>query len=524
MTSICVLADLLDRQRIEPGAPALSDGTDALSYGEFADAVATVADLLVQLQVQPGDRVGVHQLKSVWSFVAVHAVLRAGAVMVPIDPLAPVEHAVAVIADARIEVLLTDTRQSTFDALVGADAGLRAAVVRRDLTADDVAIMPWPSLAASAPSTDPVLRQPDDDAYIIYTSGSTGQPKGIVHTHRSALAYARIAAAEYGLRADDRLVNIASLHFDQSTFELYAAPLVGAAVTVAPDAVMRFPASLSELVANERATVWYSVPYVLRQLVTRGALDDRDLTSLRWILYGGESYPVDELADLMAALPDATVSNVYGPAEVNQCTRFDIAEMPAAGGVVPIGAAWPETEVVVVDESGESAEQGPGELWVATSTMMDRYWNRPDLTAAAVVDRSFDDARATRWYRTGDLVDTDPDGALVFLGRADNQVKIRGQRVELEAIDQTVRELHEVHEVSMVVDVDEAGERGLVAVVELEPGSELTLRHVQRAVAASHQRVAVPVAVVIVASLQRTGTGKVDRNAALRESRAAREG
>ena len=103
----------------------------------------------------------------------------------------------------------------------------------------------------------------DDPAYIIYTSGSTGRPKGIVHTHRSALAYAAAAAAEYDLVADDRMVNIAPLHFDQSTFELYSAPLVGAAVLVVPDPVLRFPASVAAMVEAERATVWYSVPHLL---------------------------------------------------------------------------------------------------------------------------------------------------------------------------------------------------------------------------------------------------------------------
>lgn len=517
-----MLTDLLDRDDLDLHARALSDGIDLLTYGEFIDAVANLAGVLVELGVRADDRVGVHMHKSVWSFVAVHAVLRAGCVMVPIDPFAPVENASAVIVDAGVEVLLTDARPAPFAAITAA-TGVRAAVVRSDLTSNDVNVIAW-TQRATTPLVTPVKRQPDDDAYIIYTSGSTGQPKGIVHKHRSALAYARIAAADYGLRPDDRLANIAALHFDQSTFELYAAPLVGAAVTVVPDAVMRFPASLSELAAAERVTVWYSVPYVLRQLVTRGALGERDLTSLRWILYGGESYPVEELADLMSALPAATVSNVYGPAEVNQCTRFDIVELPESGAAVPIGGAWPETELMVVDDAGHPAERGTGELWVATPTMMDRYWNRPDLTEASVIERAFPGSDATRWYRTGDLVATNVDGALVFLGRVDNQVKIRGQRVELEAVDLTIRMLPEVHEVAVVVASDAAGEHGLVAVVQLEPNAELTLRQVQRSVSATHPRVALPTALVSVPALRRTATGKVDRNAALKQSQDAGHG
>ncbi len=154
----------------------------------------------------------------------------------------------------------------------------------------------------AAPGAPLVEVDPGDPAYIIYTSGSTGRPKGIVHSHRSALAYATRGSDAYDLTAADRLANIAPLHFDQSTFELYAAPLVGAAVIIVPEPVLRFPASLSELIEEQRVTVWYSVPYLLDQLSTRGALDQRDLTSLRWVLFGGEVYPPGALARLMRQL------------------------------------------------------------------------------------------------------------------------------------------------------------------------------------------------------------------------------
>lgn len=517
-----VLTDLLDlnRETLVSNGPALSDGTDALDYAGFVDAAAGVAGALQRLGVQSGDRVGVHLHKTIHSFVAVHGALRAGAVMVPLDPFAPVEQLAAVITDADVAVLITDARAATFDQLVSL-TGLTGAVVRSSAASDVIDVIRWdelPDIDRAPPL--PVL--PDDPAYIIYTSGSTGQPKGIVHTHRSALAYVRIAAAAYELRSDDRLANIAGLHFDQSTFELYVAPYVGCAVTVVPDAVLRFPASLSELVERERVTVWYSVPYVLRQLVSRGAIETRDLTSIRWILYGGESYPADELAGLMRALPGAKISNVYGPAEVNQCTRFDVNVPPVGDAPVPIGGAWAETELLVVDALDRPIVDGVGELLVATSTMMDRYWKRPDLTSAAIVERTFTGSFASRWYRTGDLVEADSRGDLVFLGRVDNQVKIRGQRVELEAIDLTIRQLESVAEVAAVVDTDESGERGVIAVVELQPDAELTLRELQRAVAERHPRVGVPVELVVVEALARTGTSKVDRNAALVQARASR--
>ncbi len=284
MRAVRTLPALLDPATLPvgPAAPALSDGSDRLTYGEYALQAGRLAGALAALDVRPGDRVGVHLRKSVHSFVAVHGVLRAGAVVVPVDPLAPVDSAVSVLGDAGATAVVTDGRASTLGAMADR-AGIGAAVVRATAevpTVDGVASIPWSALdeIEEAPLPNP---SPDDDAYIIYTSGSTGRPKGIVHSHRSALAYVRLAASAYGLHSDDRLANIAGLHFDQSTFELYVAPFVGAAVTVVPDPVLRFPASVSELVERERVTVWYSVPYVLRQLVTRGALEARDLSSIR---------------------------------------------------------------------------------------------------------------------------------------------------------------------------------------------------------------------------------------------------
>lgn len=361
----------------------------------------------------------------------------------------------------------------------------------------------------------------DDPAYVIPTSGSTGRPKAIVHTHRSALAYARAAADTYDLSSRDRLANIASLHFDQSTFELYAAPLVGASAIVVPDVVLRFPASLAELIERERATVWYSVPYVLRQLARRGALAGRRL-ALRWILFGGEPYPPEELAELMALVPDARVSNVYGPAEVNQCTFHHLEAPPAPDRPVPIGRPWAAATTVVVDPerwAGEGpidppavvGEGGSGELLVSTATMMRGYWGRPDLTAAAIVEAAVAGGRPSRWYRTGDVVSIE-NGELVFVGRVDHQVKLRGQRVELEAVEAALAELPGVRDAA--VAVDRSGEEPvLVGLVVVDPATD------ERAVRSALRRrlpaAAVPTRLAVTDTVPRSSNGKIDRAAVL---------
>ena len=480
------LADLLERPAsTRADADAIFDGMTRLTWGEYRDAAAGLAGALVAAGVAPGDRVGVHIPKSTDAFVAVHAVVRAGATMVPIDPFAPAAYVAAIVDDARPAAIVTTADGAKLDAVT--DGG-RIAAIRPEARhhSDD-----RPSIAVT------------DPAYIIYTSGSTGRPKGIVHTHASALAYARRAVATYELTADDRLANIAPLHFDQSTFELYAAPLAAATTIVVPDAVLRFPASVGRLVSDERVTVWYSVPFAIAQLVERGAPAELDLTSIRWVLFGGESFPLADLNAAMDRLPDARFSNVYGPAEVNQCSFHHLDVAPAAEPV-PIGRAWDGVDIALVDSDGADVPDGEvGEMFVAGPTMMDRYWNQPDLTAAAIVER---DGR--RWYRTGDLGRRRHDGTLEFLGRRDHQVKLRGHRVELEAVELAVLDHPAVTACAAVVDGDR-----LVAVVEPAPDLD-TARDILASVRDHLPRYAVPASIVGIDRMPRTGTGKVDRRAA----------
>ena len=354
---------------------------------------------------------------------------------------------------------------------------------------------------------------PDAPAYIIYTSGSTGQPKGIVQTHASALAYASAAAAEYELRADDCFANIAPLHFDQSTFELYAAPLVGGRVLVVPDPVLRFPASVTELVERERVTIWYSVPYLLEQLTIRGALPDRDLSSLRWVLFGGESYPHLALAELMHLLPNASFSNVYGPAEVNQCTAYEVGSPPV--GPVPIGTAWSAARIRLAepdDLERDVQPGGTGVVVVSSPTMMQGYWNRPEQTEATMLT---DDA-GVRWYVTGDLGRADEHGVVTFLGRVDHQVKVRGYRIELEAIDAALREAPGVAAATVVVERPAEGDDRLIALVELSETDrpDDIVAGITEALRRRLPRYAVPSEIRATPALPRTSSGKVDRIAA----------
>ncbi len=499
------LTTLLDTACDASPASEAVVGLEARSdWAGWLRASAAVADRLVDAGIAPGDRVAVACLKDLQSYVAVHAVLRAGAIVVPIDPLAPAAVVHDVMRDAEVGAILGDAR--TLDAIDpwGVDGLPLRAVLRRGEGVPTDRSDDWDEVIASASTaSSPVDVGPDDPAYIIYTSGSTGRPKGIVHTHGSALAYAERAVDTYRLTPADRVAGIPPLHFDQSTFELYAAPLARSAVVAVSEAQVRFPATLTERSADEKITVWYSVPSLFRQVVERGGLADRDMSSLRHILYGGEPFPGGALAELHEALPGVEVTNVYGPAEVNECTNHRVVFPVDQSGETPIGRPWEGVDVAVVDADG--AEAAEGELLVAGPTMMSEYWRRPDLTERAVVER---DGR--RWYRTGDVVSVDDDGVLWFRGRRDNQIKLRGVRLELEAVEGVVGDAPGVAEA--VVGPDPTGSH-LEAAVVLRDSAELDVGAIRQFCAARLAAVAVPRRFHARDALPTTASGKIDRAA-----------
>lgn len=475
---------------------ALVGPDERLDHTALAVRVAKLAAALRALGVAPGDRVAVFAPKSVQTFVAMHAALHAGAIAVPVDPRAPTP------------VLEALDRELSPRAIVVASATAGRWPNRSVPTVGDESscALTWDDVSAHD-MIGPVDRLGSDPAYVISTSGSTGRPKSIVHTHASALRYAELAADCYDLRSDDRLGNVAPFHFDQSTFELYAGPLVGAATVLVPDVLLGFPASLSELIERERVTTWYSVPTILRQLHLRGALDQRDLTALRWVLFGGEVFPPAALRALMALIPHARFSNVYGPAEVNQCTYHHLDGPPLDDRTIPIGAAWQDTEIRLVTADGIVVDgPGRGELQIRTATAMAGYWGRPDLDERAFVIEPMPGDLGRRWYRSGDVVERGTDGLFTFVGRVDRQVKVRGNRVELEAVEAALDAVDGV-DASAAVCVDDP-DAPLVGIVQTSTISDA--RIVQRAVRAMLPPGAVPDRIVLVDSLPVTTSGKVD--------------
>ncbi|MEM7012229.1 MAG: amino acid adenylation domain-containing protein [Verrucomicrobiota bacterium] len=423
--------------RVQRASLAWIDGDRRTTYIEADEQANQLARHLRANGVRRGDRVALFLDRSDRACVAIFGILKLGAAYLPIDPQAPPGRVEQLCNLGEVSAVIVDGRSAPkFDQITKP----RSLRVICNIQTDDLSQLDSTPLANES--------MEDDLAYVIFTSGSTGMPKGIMHTHRSAVSYARWAASEYGLTAEDRIANFSPFHFDISTFDLFAAREAGAATVIVPQAVQMFPASCSQLLESSETSVVFSVPWVFQQLLEKGCLPDRNLSRLRWMIYGGEPFPPASLAELMRAVPTARVSNMYGPAEVNGVTCFHLSEPPTTDDPIPIGFPAANTEMLVVDENDQSVELGEaGELLVRSATRMQGYWNAPDLSDAATFVRRDPGGRKTQFHRTGDLVrQSQETGEFVFIERRDHLIKTRGYRVELGEIEARMRDCEGVSE------------------------------------------------------------------------------
>lgn len=512
-----LVPDLIHRAAYEaaeetPDAAVFAMPGATLTFGELVDQASRLALVLTEHGVRRGDRVALYFQKSLESAIAIYAIMQAGAAYVPLDPAAPTERTKAVIQQCGARVLITHKPQQAKVASL-LPAGLTAVIGLDQLDCTTTACVPWSQAMAAPPGPGFVSGASELDlAYIIFTSGSTGVPKGIMHTHRSGLSYSRMAGALYNVSSHDRLASLSPLHFDMSTFDYLCGPQHGAMTMIVPDPYMKLPASLSELVQDEALTIWYSVPFALTQMLLYGAMEDHDLTSLRWVLFGGEPFAPKHLAALTERLPHATFSNVYGPAEVNQCTYYHLPpRWKESDGQPPIGVACANTDVQVVNDDFDAVPTNEtGELIVRSPSVMRGYWERHELNARAFLRRRGPGGVKDIWLRTGDLARLNGNGLLSFHGRVDRQVKVRGYRVELDEVEDVLTGNPAVEEASAYpVHVNDTL-TVIHAAVTASPGATAVTDALLNDARAKLPSYAVPERLSIVKTFPRTSSGKID--------------
>ncbi|MFJ1805622.1 MULTISPECIES: amino acid adenylation domain-containing protein [unclassified Streptomyces] len=499
-----VAGRLRDGFRKAPDAVAVDDGRVALTYRELDAATGALARRLRENGVRRGDLVGMLTTPGPGTVIAVAGILRAGAGWVPLDAEHPTARLAEQTGRCGVRVVVHDDRTRA---------------TARELTALTAVPVTRPDDGTgTGPAEDGPGETADADAtaYVIFTSGSTGRPKAVPITFRSMENYLDWAEEAFAYGPGDRLANTSSPCFDASVRQLLAPLLTGSTVVTADRDLVRDPELLLHHMARTRITVWSSVPSLWERLLTAAENLVRrgeplpDLSALRLVQVGGEVLWADWVRrwyDLFG--PGQTIVNLYGPTETTiNATFHAVTERPGDEiAALPIGRAVTGTELLVVGSDGASpGPGGTGELLIGGVGLSAGYLGEPQLTRAAFTER---DGR--RWYRSGDRVEVLADGVLRFVGRLDEQVKIRGHRVEPGEVEAVLRARADVAQAVVL-----AGEGRLSAFVVLrdaEAGAGVDAVALRRHLAASLPPYMVPARITLLDALPLTGTGKVDRRA-----------
>ncbi|WP_137234173.1 non-ribosomal peptide synthetase/MFS transporter [Streptomyces sp. BPSDS2] len=487
-----------------PDAVAVGFGGETLTYAELDRAAERIARRLAREGVGPGSLVAVSAERSPDLLPGLLGVLRTGAAYTPLDPEYPAERLAFMLADSGAEVLLTQRR-------VPVPEGCAARVLLLDDPAEWDGDDDGLGDSSGGDGVRPVGPAADDLAYMIYTSGSTGRPKGVPNTHRAIVNRLLWMARTYGLTPADAVLQKTPTGFDVSVWELFLPLITGARVVVAQPGGHKDAAHLRDTIAEHGVTVAHFVPAMLDVFLAED--DVERCTTLRRVVCSGEELAPHTARAFTARLPHCALANLYGPTEA----AVDVTSWECAGdlAVVPIGAPVDNTRLYVLDADLRPVPVGtPGELHIGGVQVSVGYHRRPGLTAARYVPDPFGPPGA-RLYRTGDLARWRADGQLEHMGRIDQQVKIRGLRIEPGEIEAALRAEEGIAAAAVIVREDNPGDKRLVAYVvrAADADTDLDPALLRTALRRTLPDYMVPAAFVTLDALPLTPNGKLDRRA-----------
>jgi amino acid adenylation domain-containing protein len=488
------IQDLLDAQTARtPEAVAAVFGAKQWTYAELGARSNQLAQYLAHLGVTPGMKVGVCLDRSLEMLAAILAILKTGAAYVPLDPTFPQARLVHILDDCRPDLLLT---QESLRPLF-ADSQVRVCAIESDWAAISHESTRAPKLEVTA----------DHIAYVIYTSGSTGKPKGVQVRHRAVVNLLSAMKHQFAVEADDVLVAVTTIAFDISVLELFLPLSIGARVVIASRQETVDGVQLLSLIQCTKATIVQATPATWRMLLDAGWKGSRRLK----MLCGGEVLP-RKLADELLAT-GGELWNMYGPTETTIWSSA--VRVQSGSGPVPVGSPMANTRFFVTDQNRQLVPIGtPGELYIGGTGVAAGYLGQPELTKDRFVADPFSSDPQARLYRTGDIVRWKVNGEIEFLGRRDNQVKVRGFRVETGEIEATLTQNPDIHEAVVSSFEDKTGSRSLVAyVVAQSTENKMSSEDLRSSLQKTLPEYMQPSVFIWLPSLPRTSNGKIDYKA-----------
>nr|WP_211186035.1 non-ribosomal peptide synthetase [Brenneria salicis] len=494
-----------EQVRRTPDRVALVDCEHQLTYRQMWTQIQLLANRLIAAGVQPDDIVAVALPRSVRLSLALTAILEAGAAWLPLDTGYPDERLALMVDDAQPRLIITENGLKTRFAPL-------AHLLLLDKLADERPLQ----------SIQPVSVAPRQVAYVIYTSGSTGRPKGVMVSHQAIVNRLWWMQDGYRLTADDVVLQKTPCSFDVSVWEFFWPLMTGARLVMAPPEAHRDPDALLQLIEDYTVTTLHFVPSMLAAWVNAlAARQQAGCSHLRRVFCSGEALS-RELALSYQALIAAPLHNLYGPTEA----AVDVTYQPASGAAlarvhapgIPIGLPVWNTQLRILDGYLRPVPIGvAGDLYLCGIQLAEGYLHRPDLTASRFVADPF--SQGERMYRTGDIARWLDDGTVEYLGRSDDQLKIRGQRIELGEIEQVLLAQPGVAQAVVCarelggVSIAGADTRQLVAWLIPEAGVTLDTERLHQTLAQQLPAHMLPVSYVMMTALPLSANGKLDRKA-----------
>jgi amino acid adenylation domain-containing protein len=512
ISAIPQLHDYLhDSARRTPGKVALVAQGARVTYGELEVLSNALANTLVSRGVQRGDRVVVFADNSVEAVVAFWATLKANAVVSPINPLTKAEKLSYCLNDSRAAAMISDghlapvfagpAARSQWLKTIVCSGAIDPALTR------GLPVLPWSQAleegAADAPP--PRLGLDVDLASIIYTSGSTGDPKGVMLTHRNMLTAATSISTYLELTSDEVILNVLPLAFDYGLYQLIMAVRMGARLVL--ERSFSFPVKVLEKVVEERVTGFPGVPTLFSMLAELKTLRDYDFSRVRFVTNTAAALPVKHITMLQEIFPAARIYSMYGLTECKRCSYLPPKELKRKPSSV--GVAIPNTELWIVDEHDNRL--GPdkvGQLVVSGATVMLGYWDKPEETAKRLRPGPLPGQKV---LYTGDLCRFDDEGHLYFVGRMDDIIKSRGEKVAPKEVESALMNVAGVKEAAVIGLPDDLLGQAVKAFVVLEHGVTRTEKELQFECRKRLEAFMVPKQIVFVAELPKTTNGKIKK-------------
>ncbi len=482
--------------RRSPDKTALVEGDRRLSYREIDEQSNRLAHALIEQGLERGDRVAIHLDNSVEAVLSIFAVLKAGGVFLVLNPGTKADKLDFVLNNCRASALITDGRR-----LDGRSRSARTPHLRAIFDPSERELLDRSDLSSPPP---PKNRIDIDLAALIYTSGSTGRPKGVMLTHLNIVSAATSITTYLESSPDDIVLSVLPLSFDYGLYQVLMAFMVGA--TLVLERSFAYPHAVLETLGREKVTGFPIVP-TMAALLLQMDLRSYALSSLRYITNTAAALPTDHIRRLRSLFPQVRLYSMYGLTECKRVSYLPPEELDVRP--TSVGKGMPNEEVYIVDEEGRRVGPGVvGELVVRGSNVMKGYWELPEETAKVLRPGPFPGERV---LYTGDFFTMDPEGYLYFVGRKDDIIKSRGEKVSPREVEDVLYSLDGVVDAAVVGVPDPVLGQAVKAVVTLRDGARLTEQDLRRHCARYLEDFAVPRFVEFRPALPKTESGKISK-------------